>query len=154
MSATTSGAVKAYLESLGVPGLSVYRDRAPQDATLPLANVQERIALTLDQDGDLMDPDADRGCLEQCQVAVFQAWRDADGRNAESYTLVPQIVRALHGSQLLTTGPNLPNARVWGVRVRGVTRIPQIDGPGSTGDSADRANIVQDVITLDVRRDL
>lgn len=147
MSATTAGAMKAHLERAGL-GLAWFRDRAPQDQALPFGVIQEGISRTSDRDGDHTDPAARHGVREQVQVAVYDLWRDGTGKAAERYDLPDALHRALHGAVLT----DLPSGRPGFVRVDGYVRIPQVDGPGSAGDPANRANIVQHALTCTVAR--
>lgn len=149
MAATLSGAAKAFIEGMGL-SLSVYRDRAPKDEPLPFVVVQEGISIDTIQMGDYSDTDAERVVAELIQVTLFQEWRKADGKAGESYTLAADLHRKLHGSQF---GGHAPK-NVQGVTVQNHVRLPSVDGPGSTTDAADGANVVQDVLTLRVRRNL
>lgn len=148
MSATTAGAVKAHLEAAGT-GIPWFRDLAPQDQALPFGTIQEGISLTLDRDGDHQDPNATQGVREGAQVTIFQAFRGADGKAAEDFTLVGRVIKALHGTRLVTSPTT-----TYGVTVRGRVRQPRVDARGSTGDASDRANIVQDVLTIEIARNL
>jgi hypothetical protein len=150
MSATTAGALKAYIETLGL-GVTVFRDRAPKDAPLPLVIIQEGISMVPDRDGDFGDPAAVHGVAEQAQVSLFQAWRKPDGTAGETYTLPGDLVASLQGAQL----PTAPT-RVYGVRVIGKVRIPGIDAPGggAVADNADGGNVIHDAITVELRRNL
>lgn len=146
MSATTSGALKAHLERAGL-GLPFFRDAAPQDQVLPFGVIQEAVAVVPDRDGDLGEqgPGA-HSAAEEAQVTVFQEWRTTDGRAAEAYDLPDRVLRTLHGARL-TTAP----ATVYGVRVGGRVRFPPAS---SAGASPNGANVVQDVFTLTIRRNL
>jgi hypothetical protein len=147
MSATTSGAIKAYLEGQGL-GIAVYRDLAPQGARLPFATVQEAISTTLDSSGDVGDPDRQVTVREDAQVTVWQPFRAPDGTSGESPTLVRDVIHALHGARLVTSPTT-----VYGCLVTFRTRRPRVDAPG-TGEADDGANLIQDVLTLTLRRNL
>lgn len=135
MSATTSGALKAFLEtqSLGVP---VYRDFIPDSTDLPYIGIREAVQLAVDQAGDF-GGSAERRGTELVQVDVWQKSRNDDGTNAESYTLVPSMVRALHGAKLVTAP-----TRVYGCLVDSAPRIPEPPG----------TNTVHHAITVRLRR--
>jgi hypothetical protein len=147
MSATTSGAIKAHLESAGL-GISVYRDLAPQGAALPFAVVTEGISQVPDRDGDLGDQEAKHTWREEVQVSLFQTWRTPDGKPGEDYTLVGRLLEALDGCRLRTAPTT-----VYGVRVNGRVRLAAVDAPGGA-DGSDGANVVHDAITATVRRNL
>ena len=51
MAATTSNAIKAFLESVPI-GVSVYRDRAPANLAPPYITVAEAVAVTTDPSED------------------------------------------------------------------------------------------------------
>lgn len=144
MAATTAGAIKSLVETLGL-GLVCYRDAAPRlpgagDTELPpmpFASVRERIAAAPDADG-LFDLDVSHTERETVQVDLWQQWRDlATGKPTESYTLARALRDGLAGAQL--TG--LP-WRVYGVRVSGSVRLLEPDD-----------NVVHDAITVTLYRE-
>lgn len=138
MAATTAGAVKALLEAQGL-GISVHRDQAPDNQTLPYVSVTESVSLTPDQGGDLGDTRATRYVTELVQVDLWQHWRDpSSGAMSESYTLPSAIVAALQGASL----PTAPT-RVYGVTVDSVVRLLERD-----------TNLTHHAITVRVRRAL
>lgn len=109
MSATSSAALKAHIESLGL-GLSAHRDVAPEDTALPYVTIHERITLDTDDSGD---NGADPTGTETVQVDLWQTWRNADKTRAESLTLADSLHAGLHGAALANVGSN----RVYGCRV-------------------------------------
>jgi hypothetical protein len=151
VSATTAGAIKAHLERPErlVTGVPWFRDRAPKDQPLPFGVIQEGISQTRLRMGDTSDPTGDKAVVELAQATLFQAWRDADGKPAERYDLPDLVWRDLDGA-LLTTHP----AGAVHIRVRSRVRLPRVDGPGSVGDAADGANVVQDTYTLSLHRSI
>lgn len=128
MAATTAGALKAYIESLGL-GLSSYRDAAPSAddpngrripaVPYPFTTVREGIAITPNRDGDLGDPAAFLTVRELLQVDLWQMWRDAAGKPAESYTLPGVLMQRLRGARLLPVGSSV----VYGVTVTSSIRL-------------------------------
>lgn len=108
MAATSSGAVKAFLEAQGL-GVAVYRDVAPASAVLPYVTVQEGISLVPEDHGD---HGADAAVTELVQVDLWQA------QGAETYTLPDAVVGALHGA-VLTQHPK----HVYGCVVRSAVRL-------------------------------
>lgn len=138
MAATTSGAVKAYVEGLGL-GLPVYRDQAPQDAPLPFVTVTEDVTTTLNRDGDLAGG-GQQTVRELVQVSLWQTWRDSAGRVAETYGLGPSLAARLRGAQLAPIGT--PARRVYGVTDVSLQRLLEED-----------ANVVQHAITITIHRE-
>lgn len=138
MAATTAGAIKAFIESLGL-GVSVYRDGPRPGQGLPYIVVTESISTvpSVSAAGDYGDPDASVVVSEQVQVDIVQAARDSAGRNVERYDLPPLVYRALHGAQL-TAHPT----HVYGCRVLSMGRDEIED------------NIVRHVITAQLDRAL
>lgn len=135
MSATTAGAIKAYLEtqSLGIP---IYRDDAPPGQAKPYITVQEGISLTADS-GDTGDHTATLYGSELAQVDLWQDKRTAGtDAVAESYPLPAALVRALHGASL-TTAPT----RTHGCTVDSMVRLVERD-----------TNTVHHAITVRLRR--
>lgn len=150
MSATTAGAIKAWLERPGrlVTGVSWYRDRAPKDAALPYGVIQEGISYTPVPMGDTMDQAAERITVELAQVTLFQPWRGLDGKPAERYDVPDLVWRDLDGA-LLPAHPK----KVSGCKVRSRVRLPRIDARGdSAAEDADGANVVQDTFTIAITR--
>lgn len=137
MSATLSGAIKAQVESASL-GLPVFRDRPPSGQPLPYAVVHEGIGRTMERAGDFGDATKTPEHREECQLDVFQAARalatgtTAEGR-AESYSLVPAVIKALHGR----TVQNVNGGRVYPLVVNGCTRAPDL-----------RANVIRDTISI------
>jgi hypothetical protein len=101
VSATTSGAIKAALEAAGL-GVPWYRDVAPDTQQPPFGTVQESIGLDVEASGDEGDPQAHVSVAELVQVDLWQAWKTANGRPAESYDLPSRTVRALRAASLPT----------------------------------------------------
>lgn len=164
MAATTSGALKAWLEapSPGNPyhtGMAFYRDRAPRDSegalavTLPFGVITEAIAVTPVPMGDLGDQDADRQVLELAQVSIYEVWRDVEGKPAEQYDLPTKVWRRLEGARLVD-GPKPATVKVTGRR-----RLPAIDGTSqnvgllSAVGGVDGANVVANHFTVTIARD-
>lgn len=146
MAATTAGAIKAYVEGLGL-SLSAYRDGAPTnadgtlDTAYPFVVIQEGIAYDQRQAGDFGDTTAIQIVDELVQVDLFQEARrlSAGGSvNVELYTLPGQLRAALHGARIGPIGVQ----RVSGVVARGGRRWPIAD------------NIVRHTIDLAVTREL
>lgn len=138
MAATTSGAIKAHLESLGL-GVSVYRDGPRPGQAVPYIVVTEGISTvpSVSAAGDHGDPDADITVSEQVQVDIVQAARDSAGQNIERYDLPGLVYRALHGARL-TAHPT----HVYGCRVLSMGRDTITD------------NIARHVITAQLDRAL
>lgn len=127
MAATTSGAIKAYVETLGL-SLPVFRDGPRPGQAPPYAVVTEAqsIGLSLSGNGDYGDPDAPVLVVEVATVDVIQHARVKSGaataRNVERYGLVETLARRLHGCTL----PAHP-APVTAVRVQAIDRFPIAD---------------------------
>lgn len=142
MAATTSGAIKAYLESLGM-GVPVFRDGPRPGQGLPYIVVTEDVSTGLDSqgNGDYGDPDAPLNIVEVATVDLVQQARTrAPGgltRSAERYGLAEALAHALNH----TTLPAHP-ARVTSVRVQDLQRIPIAD------------NQVRHSISIAIRRQL
>jgi hypothetical protein len=140
VSATTSGAVKAYVEQLGL-SLSVHRDKPPAGIRLPYAVVHEGLALVPELDGDYGDPAAERNASELVQLDLYQAARQpATGAMAESVPLADALWQALRHTDLVVPGQQ-QRARVWACTVANRVRTP-------AGDD----NVVRDTFSLAVRR--
>lgn len=149
MSATTAGAMKAYLEAQG-RGVPWFRDGAPRDAdgalltTYPFGVVQEGIGYDAEQHGDTDDLDAHDGTRELVQLDLYQLARGPVGANGrapvvERYDLPPLIERDLrHAARGLQTHAPF---RVYGATLQGGQRWP-ISG-----------NVVRHTWTLLLRRD-
>lgn len=146
MSATTAGAVKAHLEAAAT-GIAWYRDRVPADVSLPYGTIDESIDTIPQAHGDIGDPAADNADMEIVQVNIWQAWRNADGSPGEDYLLPGKVVGALRGARL-ATAPTL----VYGVIVRGMRRLLEVDKAGRAYDTNDQANVVHHAITVNVHR--
>jgi hypothetical protein len=150
VSASTAGAIKAYIESLGL-SLSAYRDGAPTDdagritAAYPHVVIQEGIAYgdNPQGDGDFGDHTQPTTEVELVQVDLYQHARALTGgipgsQNVESYDLPGQLRAALRGAKLGLVG----SQRVYGVTTRGGRRWPIAD------------NVVRHTIDLEVNRTL
>lgn len=142
MAATTSGAIKARLESLAF-GVPVFRDGPREGQDEPYIVVQEGMPAGLDTTatGDFGDPNAEVNIIETITVDLVQRARVKTGarttKNTERYGLAEAIAHALHGCAL----PAHP-APVHAVRVQDIDRIPIAD------------NRVRHSITVQVRRQL
>jgi hypothetical protein len=101
VSATTAGALKAKIESLGL-SISAYRDQAPEGTALPYVTISEAIAVV----PDLLEDGAASTGKETVSIDVWQKWKTVPGGNtlAESPTLPGAIVRGIH-AQSLGTAP-------------------------------------------------
>lgn len=102
--ATTGGALKQYIESLGL-SLSAHRDQAPAGAKPPYCVILEGQALV--PSGLLGGGGYGGGgtagaqvAVEQVQVDLYQLWHDTKDQPAENYALVRKLVRLLHGAPL------------------------------------------------------
>lgn len=135
MSATTAGAVKAWLEGQAL-GVAVYRDSAPINTPLPYVTVTEAVALTPDRDG-AFDRDVTHTVVEVAQVDVWQRWRSDSGQPAEQYDLPHRVRRALDAAVL----PSAPG-RVYGCRSTGMVRLLEVD-----------ENVVHHAVTINVYRE-
>lgn len=142
MAATTAGAIKAYLESLG-SGVPFFRDGPRPEQAPPYGVVQEAMPITWNAtaNGDFGDPAAPIYVTEVVTVDLIQRARTkataVTARNAERYGLAESVARALHGCRL----PAHP-APVTAVRVQDIDRIPISD------------NRVRHSITVRVERQL
>jgi hypothetical protein len=118
MSATTSGALKAYIEGLGL-GISAYRDRAPAGATLPYVTILEEVGLSPDP----YEAGALGTLRETAQVDLWQTWRNlTTDVLAESLTLAPALKSGLQMAKI-----NFAPDVVYAVVVRGSRRLLEID---------------------------
>jgi len=135
LATTTSGALKALIESLGL-GVAAYGDRAPQQTKRPYVVVIEEIALVPDP---FEDGHATTG-VETAQVDLYQDWRDlSSGKLLEDYTLAPRLKRGLHGARTALIG----TAIVYVVRL--VSSLRLLDEAG---------NEVHHTLTVEVWREL
>ncbi|MDT0473008.1 hypothetical protein RM863_12825 [Streptomyces sp. DSM 41014] len=140
MAATTSGAIKAYLEALAF-GVPVFRDGPREGQDTPFIVVQEGLPAGLDTSGlgDFGDPDAEITIVETVVVDLVQRARVKTGARTtkvtERYGLAEAIGAALHGCTL----PAHP-AKVTAVRLQDIDRIPIKD------------NLVRHSITVHVHR--
>lgn len=99
--ASMGGAVKALIETAGL-GVPVYRDGAPESATLPdrYVTVHEGIAYGETQVGEVV--------VEQVQVDLWQTARGTAGARVvslESYTLPEHIAGLFRGRDLQNHAP-------------------------------------------------
>jgi hypothetical protein len=142
MAATTSGAIKAYLEGLAF-GVPVFRDGPRPNQDCPYIVVTEAVSIGIDTtgNGDWGDPNAPLNITEVATVDLIQHARTKTGaaitKNAERYGLAQAVAHALNGCTL----PAHP-AKVTSVRVQDMDRIPIAD------------NKVRDSITVAIRREL
>lgn len=142
MAATTSSAIKAYLESLAF-GVPVFRDGPREQQAPPFIVVQEGQSVGLDGlgNGDYGDPAAALQIVEVATVDLVQVARIRVGpkltKNAERYGLAESIAHALNR----TTLPAHP-ATVTAVRVQDIDRFPIAD------------NRVRHSITVRIHREL
>ncbi|MGW1433126.1 hypothetical protein ACWD6K_31460 [Streptomyces sp. NPDC002431] len=141
MAATTSGAIKARLESLSF-GVPVFRDGPRPGQAPPFIVVTEALATTMDTaNGDFGDPDAPITIVEKIAVDLIETARTkaaaGTARAVERYGLAEAIARALHGHGL----PAHP-AKVTAVRVTDIDRYPISD------------NRVRTSITVQLHREL
>jgi hypothetical protein len=127
MAATTSGAIKASLESLAF-GVPVFRDGPRPGQDCPYIVVTEALSTGLDTqaNGDFGDPAAELNIVETCTVDLVQHARVKTGaattKTVERYGLAEAIAHALHGHPL----PAHP-AKVTAVRVTDLDRFPIAD---------------------------
>lgn len=143
MSATTSGAFKALIESAGL-GIAVYRDQAPPNAPLPFVVIHEGIGME-PIGGDFADPDQPVVVRELVQVDVYQAKKNpASGRVLEDYTLTGSLMTLLRGSLL----PN-PPTRSWPLKLRDARRLPVSEPIAGVTSS----NIIRTTATVEFLRE-
>lgn len=126
MAATTAGAIKARLESLGT-SVPFFRDGPRTGQECPFGVITEAVAITLDTtaNGDFGDPSAGISIIETATVDIVQNARSKTGattKNAERYGLVELFAHALHGHGL----PAHP-AKVTAVRATEIDRFPISD---------------------------
>lgn len=141
MAATSAGAVKAIIEGAGL-GLAAYRDAMPDLTKLPTVTIDELVSVIPERHGDAFQPNGHHGEIEDLRVHLWQRWRGADGRPAETYALTRQLVRALRTAPPFAYGTPGSLVRVWGLRVSGHARIVE-----------DEDNVVHTALTVTMRRD-
>lgn len=144
MAATTSGALKVLIESLGL-GLSAYQDRAPQEKVRPYVEITEDNPTIPDQ----LEDGGPGTAVETVFVDLFQDWKDRTptsptyGNIIENRTLAPALKRGIHGQRLQSIG-TFPNAVVvYQVLLRHSVRLLEEEG-----------NAVHHALTLEVFRQL
>ncbi|MFD9764722.1 hypothetical protein ACFW9I_02485 [[Kitasatospora] papulosa] len=141
MAATTEGAVKAFLESLG-SGVPAFRD-GPREGQAPPFWVieQQDMQINARSAGDFGDQDAEVNVVEILTVDLIELARVKTGptttRNAQRYGLAEVTARALHGCRL----PAAPGP-ITAVRFRDIDRYPIAN------------NRVRSSITVEVHRPL
>jgi hypothetical protein len=142
MAATTSGAIKARLESLGT-SVPFFRDGPRPGQEPPFGVITEALStgLDLNGNGDYGDPDAEINIVETVTVDIIQNARTktnaVTAKNVERYGLAELFAHALHGHPL----PAHP-AKVTAVRVTDLDRFPIAD------------NRVRHSITVQIHRQL
>ncbi|MFI8865342.1 hypothetical protein ACIGNW_00265 [Streptomyces sp. NPDC053707] len=141
MAATTEGALKAFLESLG-SGVPAFRDGPRDGQACPFWVIEQQdIQINARSAGDFGDPDAEVNVVEILTVDLIELARVKTGptttRNAQRYGLAEVTARALHGCQL----PAAPGP-ITAVRFRDLDRFPIKD------------NRVRSSITIEVHRPL
>lgn len=134
MSATTGGALKVYLEGLGL-GLPWFRDRAPKNQPYPFGTISEELSLTVVRRAETAD--------ELVQVDLWQLLRFPKGhlqagKVAEDSALVRAVQTALRGAALLAA-PTL----TYQANLEGSVRLPEPDN-----------NLVHHAFTVRVHREL
>ena len=138
MSATSAGAVKAYVEGLGL-GLPAFRRKAPpEQTTYPYVTVQEAISVVVELHGDEGDPAARVHARELVQVDLWEERRNSDG-TGEQYGLPAQLLMRLRAARL----PIIGTGRVYGVSSLSLAYVPDPD-----------PNVVHHALTLTIRREL
>jgi len=124
MAASTSGALKQFLEGQGL-GISVFRDQAPDGTSKPYLTVSEAVAVVPDK----LEDAAASTARERATVDIWMDWKNlgasiVNGVNPggilESYALPGAVAKALQGSRLLTSGSGAPPTTVYGVLVHNV----------------------------------
>jgi hypothetical protein len=103
LSATTAGALKALIESLGL-SLSAYRDEATAGTARPYVTILEELAMTADP-----SEDGKAGTVvEMIQIDLWQDWHNqTTGDIAENYTLAPALRRGIDGVRLALIGTSV-----------------------------------------------
>lgn len=121
MALTTSGALKAYVEGLGL-SLAAYRDVAPVSAALPYVTIHESLAITPET---LHGPDIATVGVELAQVDVWYNLRaPSGGAAADNPSTVASLVRSLQGASIPQFGS--PLKMVYGCLVRNVVRLVEL----------------------------
>lgn len=162
MAANTRTALQAFIEALGITGLAVFQDFAPEGTKRPYVVTNGPIGLTpgpLEDGGTLLaigGPQAaaarptgtPQPVKELMQVDVWQTWRNPpapDPQNVstaqdrallEDANLPEKIYAALHGARL-PTAPQL----VYACKGRGFQRLFERD-----------TNVVHHALTIEVNR--
>ena len=138
MAASTAGALKAYIESLGL-SLPAFRDKKPTGQDLDRwVEITEDVSTVPDGAFNAFD-DPDGHVSELAGVDLYQRrMHPVTGVNTESYTLPDDLTKALNGARLTAGRTN-----VSGVTVVGRNRVPDPD-----------TNIVHHALTVQVRRTL
>lgn len=148
MAASTAGALKLFIESLGLAaGLTAYRDGAPDGTKPPYVTIYEDLAMTPIGMPDGGSGSADyiasgstaQGVREMAQVDLWQTWRGPDGKVAEQYPLARNLLRRLHGCRLLAAGSGAPPQTVYAVKVVNMIRSREQD-----------TNLVHHALTLEI----
>jgi hypothetical protein len=121
MALTSAGALKAYIEGLGL-SLSAYRDFAPVSATRPYITIHESLAIAPET---LHGPDSAQVGVEIAQVDVWYPLRAADtGATADAPSTVASLVRSLQGASIPQYGS--PLKMVYACLVRNVNRLVEL----------------------------
>ncbi|MDQ3573779.1 MAG: hypothetical protein M3404_02485 [Actinomycetota bacterium] len=143
MAATTGNAIKAHLEAGGL-GLTGYRDKAPDQPSLPFFTVREAIALVPHPAMPHYD-DAQGIVTETVQVDLWEAWQKPTQSGptvSESYTLADDVARRLN-QPMAASGSSAPPSHVWQMRLTSRARLFE-----------EKANLIHHVFTVEVRRQL
>lgn len=145
MAMTSSGALKALIESAGL-GLAAYRDAVPdaRKNDLPYVTIDELVSVVPERHGDKQDPDGHHGETETVTVHLWERWRGDDGKAAENYSLPRELSKLLRSSPPFTYGSTAQGGavRIYGVSITARARIIEED-----------SNIVHTTWTLALRRD-
>lgn len=112
---TTAGSIRAQLRRAGVE-TPIFRDAPDGEANFPFIVIKEAQAEVREARFNSYD-DPQGHMAEDVRIEIWQAWRNASGQVAESYTLPDQVTKALVGSRLPSSV-----TQVTGVRVRSRTR--------------------------------
>lgn len=135
MAASTAGALKAYIEGLGL-GVPAYRDDRPKGQEVPFIQISEDISTVPDGVFNAYD-DPEGHVSELVQVDYFQRRRHpTTGATVESNTIPDALMKALNGCQL----PAAPK-HVSGVQVVSRNRLVEREN-----------NVVHHAFTVQVRR--
>lgn len=110
ISATTAGALKAYVEGLGL-GLTCFRDAAPStldtdgqrvpSVPYPYVTIREALFMAPNLDGDQSDPAAALTVREDVALDLWQRWRTGLGKVSEDYTLADPLLKALRNARVM-----------------------------------------------------